>query len=108
VQLGLHGHKHRAFIWRSGIYELPEYTQPEYEHGPISIVGGGSSGSTDVPQESNYLNLIETADPGLTLTIFRARNRGAFQSMQAWKADFEFHGVPRRLIIGDWRRADGH
>ena len=104
VQLALHGHKHRAFIGRSSIYELPEYAQPQYERGVISIVGGGSAGSTDVPHDSNYLNVIETESAGLTLKILRAQNRGAFQPMQAWKAGLELDGTLKRLVLADWRR----
>jgi predicted phosphodiesterase len=47
VQMALHGHKHRAFIWRSGVYELPEDAQQRYRCGDISILGGGSAGSTE-------------------------------------------------------------
>ena len=35
VHLALHGHKHRAFIWRSTVYELPERAQTQYRLGEL-------------------------------------------------------------------------
>jgi 3',5'-cyclic AMP phosphodiesterase CpdA len=47
VHIALHGHKHRSFIWRSTVYELPEHTQTQYRLGELSIIGGGSAGSSE-------------------------------------------------------------
>ena len=102
VQLALHGHKHRAFIWRSSVYELPELAQPDRRLGELSIVGGGSVGSKDTDGNSNYFNLLELNAQGLRLEIFRSRNIGLFEPMQMWNAELAI-GSPKRLMLGDWR-----
>ncbi len=58
VHLALHGHKHRSFIWRSSVYELPEHAQLRYRLGELSIIGGGSGGSKETEGFSNYFNVI--------------------------------------------------
>ena len=63
VHLALHGHKHRSFIWRSIVYELPELAQTQYRLGELSIIGGGSGGSVDTDRSSNYFNVI-AMEPG--------------------------------------------
>lgn len=72
VQLALHGHKHRAFIWRSTVYELPEHAQPEHRLGDLSIIGGGSVGSRETEGASNYFNVIGVEPGKLNLEIFRS------------------------------------
>lgn len=102
VQLVLHGHKHRAFIWRSGVYELPEQAQQRWQLGDVSIVGGGSAGSSDTDSDKNYFSLIEVNSAGLNLAMYRAQNAGSFAPMNEWKARFELTGDPPRLMLREW------
>jgi hypothetical protein len=102
VHLALHGHKHRSFIWRSTVYELPEFTQTQYRLGEWSIVGCGSGGSNETEGSSNYFNVI-MIDPGkLRLDIFRSRSRGAFQSIQEWDAELILSKESGGLKLADW------
>ena len=41
VHLVLHGHRHRVFAWREGVYALPEHTANRWGLGRVSILGGG-------------------------------------------------------------------
>lgn len=102
VQLALHGHKHRVFVWRSGVYELPEHAQSSWRLGDLSIVGGGSAGSRETEGGKNYFNVFEAGSDGLTLEIFRAETAGAFDRIQRWRAGFSLDGNPPRLLLGDW------
>jgi hypothetical protein len=102
VHLALHGHKHRSFIWRSTVYQLPEYTQPEYRLGELSIVGGGSAGSSETESASNYFNLIGVEAGQLTLNIYRSQHRGAFSIIQQWGADLTLSKESDGLKLGDW------
>ena len=102
VQLVLHGHKHRSFIWRSTVFELPEHAQTEYRLGELSIAGGGSAGSSDTDANSNYFNVISFTPNKLTLGIYRSRNVGAFDLMSTWEADFSL--ASRGLKLGDWQK----
>jgi predicted phosphodiesterase len=102
VQLVLHGHKHRVFVWRSGVYELPEHAQTSWRLGDLSIVGGGSAGSRETEAGKNYFNVLEAGSDGLTLEIFRAEAAGAFDRIQSWKAGFTLDRDPSRLTLGDW------
>lgn len=102
VQLALHGHKHRVFVWRSGVYELPEHAQSSWRLGDLSIVGGGSAGSRETEASKNYFNVFEAGSDGLTLEIFRAEAAGSFDRIQRWRAGFTLDGNPLRLLLGDW------
>jgi 3',5'-cyclic AMP phosphodiesterase CpdA len=103
VHLALHGHKHRAFIWRSTVYELPERAQTQYRLGELSIVGGGSAGSSDTAGSSNYFNVI-SLDPGkLQLEIFRSIDKGLFGSMQSWNGELQLSRETGGLKLGDWK-----
>jgi len=102
VQLALHGHKHRAFLWRSGVYELPEHTQPRWKLGNLSIIGGGSAGSQDTDGDRNYFNLININASAIEVTMFHSQNRGAFGQMKEWAAGIELKGSPPSLILSDW------
>jgi 3',5'-cyclic AMP phosphodiesterase CpdA len=105
VHLALHGHKHRAFIWRSTVYELPEQAQERYRVGELSIIGGGSAGSVETDGLSNYFNVI-AVEPGLiTLTMFRAINAGIFGRMQRWTAELSLSKSSGGLKLGDWDKA---
>ena len=87
VQLVLHGHKHRSFIWRSTVFELPEHAQTEYRLGELTIIGGGSAGSSDTDSNANYFNVISIRPSKLILEIYRSRNVGSFGPMSTWEAD---------------------
>jgi predicted phosphodiesterase len=100
VQLVLHGHKHRAFLWRSGVYELPELANPEVAN--ISILGGGSAGSSETDSNKNYFNLIQVSGSKLDLTMYRSPNAGVFTPMNKWMAGLELSGEPRRLVLSEW------
>ena len=102
VHLALHGHKHRSFIWRSTVYELPELAQPQYRLGELSIVGGGSCGSKETDGESNYFNVVEIKPSKLTLQMYRSRQRGAFQSFSVWDAELSTSKDMPGLKLGDW------
>lgn len=106
VHLALHGHKHRAFVWRSKVYELPEHTQDGWYRGELSIVGGGSAGSCETEGRRNYFNLIDVSSDGLALEIYRAENdkpdTGTFSVMQRWKADLDLDKTTSSLKLGDW------
>jgi hypothetical protein len=56
VHLAIHGHKHRAFIWRSLVYETLELTNTEYRLGELSIIGGGSAGSVETRPTSSIFS----------------------------------------------------
>jgi hypothetical protein len=107
VQLALHGHKHRAFIWRSSVYNLPEQTQRKYKLGELSIIGGGSAGSKETYAESNYFNLLNFSPTELELEIVRAQRRGEFSAIQKWKAAFDIDDQERRLMLSDWSLVTG-
>jgi predicted phosphodiesterase len=100
VQVALHGHKHRAFIWRSGVYELPEDAQPRYRCGELSILGGGSAGSTETSGHRNYFNLLDVTAKGIRVRMFRSENAGAFQAMNAWQGKFGL--TDGMLSLSEW------
>lgn len=102
VQLALHGHKHRSFIWRSSIYELPERANPRYKLGDLSIIGGGSAGSKETDGESNYFNILYFSPTDLLLQIWRSIQCGGFSLMQEWKASLEIDSEQGRLMLNDW------
>jgi predicted MPP superfamily phosphohydrolase len=102
VQLALHGHKHRAFIWRSGVYQLPEYTRPAHRLGSVSIVGGGSAGSSEVEAESNFFNLLSVRPDGVALRFFRSQREGVFEPVLSYRAPFSLNPQTRHLDLLDW------
>jgi 3',5'-cyclic AMP phosphodiesterase CpdA len=102
VQLAVHGHKHRAFIWRSSVYELPEDAQPQYRLGELSIIGGGSAGSSETDGEKNYFNLLDVTASGLKLRIFRSKQKGIFQEMKQFEGQFKFLAEKPGLYLSDW------
>jgi hypothetical protein len=104
VHLAIHGHKHRAFLWRSGIYELPEHTQPMYQLGDLSLIGGGSAGSSDTEGQNNYFNLLQIDNSGLRVEMYRSKNSGIFQPMSTWDADLRIEGNPPKLVLFPWSR----
>ncbi|QIO59967.1 MULTISPECIES: metallophosphoesterase family protein [Rhizobium] len=105
VQLALHGHKHRAFIWRSTVYGLPEHTQPNHRTGELSIVGGGSAGSSETEAEKNYFNILQVKAGGVGLEIFKSEKRGAFEKMQQFQAPF-YMKPAGGLALAEWERVE--
>ncbi len=102
VHLALHGHKHRSFIWRSTVYELPEFAHTEYRLGELSIIGGGSCGSIETEAFSNYFNLIALEPGSLSLDIFRSRQRGAFEVISEWRAGLSLE--EGGLKLAEWSK----
>lgn len=100
VQLAMHGHKHRLFVWHSSVYELPEENQERYYRGELSIIGGGSAGSTETDGGKNYFNLIDIKSDGITLQAYRSRNRSAFDPLSSWKARLSIQ--EGRLVLEPW------
>lgn len=100
VQLALHGHKHRLFVWHSNVYELPEDAQERWFRGGLSIVGGGSAGSPETDGGKNYFNLIDVKSDGITLRAYRSRNRNAFERINSWKAPLSIQ--EGRLTLEPW------
>lgn len=88
VQLALHGHKHRAFLWRSSVYDLPEHASTNYKLGEISIIGGGSAGSKETEGSSNYFNLLDFNPTQMDVLMYRARSKGSFEKMKRFRAPF--------------------
>ena len=103
VQLAMHGHKHRAFIWRSRVYELPESNRDELTPGELSIVGGGSAGSTDVPGDTNWFNVVQPRSAGVDLHMYRSEGAGIFSRSARYFAPFSLEGNPVRLRLEEWR-----
>jgi 3',5'-cyclic AMP phosphodiesterase CpdA len=106
VHLAVHGHKHRSFIWRSIVYELPERAQPQYRLGELSIIGGGSAGSKETEGASNYFNVIALEPSKLKLDIYRSTNIGPFDVMQQWEARLLLE-EPGGLKLDDWIKKGG-
>ncbi len=88
VQLALHGHKHRAFLWRSSVYDLPEHASTNYKLGEVSLIGGGSAGSKETEGVSNYFNLLNFSPAGLDVLMYRARAKGSFERFKTFRAPF--------------------
>jgi hypothetical protein len=103
----MHGHKHRAFIWRSVVYEALERANIEYRLGELSIIGGGSAGSVETENRSNFFNLLTITPGSLRLEIFRSMNIGTFDRMQQWIADLRIADDPPRLTLSGRHNADG-
>jgi hypothetical protein len=102
VQLALHGHKHRSFIWRSSVYELPERANLRYKLGDLSIIGGGSAGSRETDGHSNYFNLLHFSPVELFLEIWRSIRCGEFSAMQKWQAPLKTDSQKGKLMLDDW------
>lgn len=105
VQLVLHGHKHRVFVWNSGVYELPEHTNPEWSLGQLAILGGGSAGSKATEGNKNYFNLLNIKANGVEVEMYRSENTGAFTSMAHWHSSFSLGAPPAVLRMSDWKKA---
>jgi len=101
VQLVLHGHRHRSFVWRSAVYELPEVVQKRWSLGHVSILGAGSCGSKAV-KDGNCFNVIRVQPGGVEVSIYRSRDRDNFEHFQTWEADLSLD-PQRGLVMGDWK-----
>jgi hypothetical protein len=97
----LHGHRHRTFFWRESVYALPEDTKPEWSLGHLGILGGGSAGSTDVPVEKNYFNLLTLDAEKVVVDVYQSKKRSAFERMCSWEATVA--AERGRLVVGEWR-----
>jgi predicted phosphodiesterase len=102
VQLAVHGHKHRAFIWRSGVYELLENAEQKYSLGELSIIGGGSAGSSETENAKNFFNLLDITASGIELRSFRSQNCGMFENIKKCTARFAFPAEQPGLLLSDW------
>ncbi|PZG16116.1 metallophosphoesterase [Micromonospora craterilacus] len=102
VHLAVHGHKHRAFVWRTGAYHLPEYNNERWELGSFNIVGGGSSGSISSDGRRNFFNLIRVAGPVVELEMYRSQQQGSFERFMSWRAPL-VSGAGARLEIAPWQ-----
>jgi hypothetical protein len=102
VHLAVHGHKHRAFVWRIGAYPLPEYSSERWELGSFNIVGGGSCGSTSTDGGRNFFNLIQLSGSKVNLEMYRCQNRGSFERFMTWHADLNTTPDGDTLAMGPW------
>lgn len=102
VQLVLHGHRHRSFVWRSAVYELPEIAHERWSLGHVSILGAGSCGSKAV-KNGNCFNVIRVQPGNIELSIYRSLNRDNFERFQSWQAELSL-SPEFGLIMGDWKR----
>lgn len=102
VQLAIHGHKHRSFLWRSSVFELPEHSQTKYFLGDLAIAGGGSAGSIETEGNSNYFNLMNFDSKAVKLSIYRAIKCGQFERIQDWEAPLSMGERKGKLSLGTW------
>jgi hypothetical protein len=101
VQLALHGHKHRAFLWRSNVFELPEDRRSGYR-GDLAIFGGGSAGSTDRPNNKNYFSVFTIMSDRLEVLIYQSEKSGQFDQIGTWFAEFTVLS-DGHMKVGNWR-----
>jgi hypothetical protein len=106
VHLAVHGHKHRAFVWRTGAYQLPEYSNERWELGSFNIVGGGSCGSTSTDGRRNFFNLIRVADSNVELEMYRSQHQGSYERFMTWRAALTTSPSYQGLVIGPWQQVD--
>jgi hypothetical protein len=102
VHVALHGHRHRTFLWRSDVYELPEEAQDAWALGPLSLLGGGSAGAPSAGDQKNFFNAITVGADGITVELFQSKNRQQFGVIGTWHAPFSL--VEGRLCLGAWER----
>lgn len=102
VHMIVHGHRHRAFIGRVSVCELPEESNDRWTLGNVSIVGGGSAGSTEVVAKSNYFSLITVSPDGVSVGFYRSKDAERFDKTPAstWTAPVNLQAG--RLVLGDW------
>jgi hypothetical protein len=101
VQLALHGHKHRAFLWRSNVFELPEDRRSGYR-GDLAIFGGGSAGSTERPNNRNYFSVFTIKPDRVEVTIYQSERSGQFDQIGMWFVDLI--ALPSgHMSLGSWQ-----
>jgi 3',5'-cyclic AMP phosphodiesterase CpdA len=104
VHLALHGHKHRTFLWQSSVFELPEDKKETGYRGELSILGGGSAGSTDRPNNRNYFSVLTVTSEQVEVDIYQAEGlkrggpMGAFDRMGKWSARLGADGNGRPTL----------
>jgi hypothetical protein len=106
VHLAVHGHKHRAFVWRTDAYPLPEYSAERWELGSFNIIGGGSCGSRSTDGHRNFFNLIRAIGSVVQLEMYRSQPGGSFERFMTWQAPLAVESVGQPLRIGSWRRVE--
>ena len=106
VHIAVHGHKHRAFVWRTEAYQLPEYSNERWELGAFNIVGGGSCGSRSTDGQRNFFNLIRVSGLGVDLEMYRSQRGGSFERFMTWRADLTVAPSNESLMIGPWQRVE--
>lgn len=102
VHLAIHGHKHRAFIARTSVFELPEKMVPNTHLGELSVVGGGSAGSKETTDHKNYFNLLEFSSDAVKVSIFQSQHKGLFGLMNRWAAGFTV--TDGALLLQQWKK----
>jgi predicted phosphodiesterase len=104
VQLALHGHKHRCFVWQSTVYELLEEAHPKHQLGNLSIVGGGSAGSSETDGKRNFFNILDVDADALKLRVFKSTNRGSFDLMTTYEAGLSYDSKTARFCLDPWTK----
>ena len=104
VRMAIHGHRHQPFIWQSDVYELPNVDLTGASLGKMTIIGGGTAGSIDTPDQFVHFNLFRLSSDSIELLPFRSQSMGIFDPAPAWRAPLLLDGTPRRLSIGNWMR----
>jgi len=105
VHLAIHGHRHVPFIWRTRVYDLPNEPGDEWDLGELSILGGGSAGSSSV-RDGNYFNTISVQSDAITVSIFKSEKgfQKGFELMKRFSADIELErGL---LTLGPWQKSE--
>jgi len=100
VALAIHGHRHRPFYWQSSVYELPQHAHDQWAYGDVSIIGGGSAGSTEV-DDANFFNVIDLKPRSVTSTMYRSKDGAPFTTNKTWQADIV--SGPIGLSLSRWR-----
>lgn len=100
VDLVLHGHKHRAFLWKSGVFNLPEQSETKHWLGDLWVLGGGSAGSTEVDANLNFFNALTFDPKKVSLAIFKSSRAGSFDLIQRWASPLRL--ADGRIALSDW------
>ena len=102
VHLIVHGHRHRTFVGRTSVCEPPDQTNDRWTLGNVSVIGGGSAGSTEVLAKSNFISLIRITSTEVTVGFHRSKDSERFDPTAAssWTAPLSLHAG--RLTLGDW------
>ncbi len=102
VDLILHGHRHRPFLWREDVYELPESPVSKWSLGPVSILGGGSAGCSEVENGCNSFNLIHLLSDAVEVSLYRTPAKGGEfgSNPRTWRAPITVENGG--LQMGPW------